>query len=420
MIRTHIERCHLPREEADALNRASGERYTQVLLFHWRTYRHTGHWLSQNGAEKWNDRATVGQPPRLHAHSVDAAQQGFSKACTTTRACRKAGLDTRYPYKRKKFRTTIWKKSGIRREGNTLLLSRAKGQPPIRITLPKHLRDVLDIREMRLVYDKAKRRYFWHIVVENGIQPKEAPGDNTVAGDLGDVHPAAVSDGRDTVVVTCRELRSQRQYTAKRLAELRQRQSKCTRGSRMGKRVQRRINRFLHQQQKRTRDIAHKVSREVVNTAVAIEASTIAIGDVRDVAKKGKLGKKRNQKISNWSHGKARQYITSKAEAEGIEIDVVSERSTSQTCPQCGCRHKPRGRRYVCGQCGFSGHRDGVGAVNILSMQQHGSPGHICPTGNTTYRIPHNVRVLRSPLDTGQVACGLDSRGEHTQEAAAL
>jgi len=120
MIRTYIERCHLPREEADALNRASGERYTQVAVFHWRTYRHTGHWLSQNGAEKWNDRATVGQPPRLHAHSVDAAQQGFYKACTTTRACRKAGLDTRYPYKRKKFRTTIWKKSGIRREGNTL------------------------------------------------------------------------------------------------------------------------------------------------------------------------------------------------------------------------------------------------------------------------------------------------------------
>jgi putative transposase len=414
MIRTHIEPCHVNRAEADALNRASGERYTQVAVFHWRTYRKHGHWLSQYGAEKWNDRANAEQPTLLHAHSVDAAQQGFYKACKTTRACRKAGLETRFPYRRKKFRTTIWKQTGIRREGDTLLLARARGQPSIRITLPEHLHDVLDIREVRLVYDKAKRRYFWHIVVENGTQPKEAPGTTTVAVDLGEVHPAAVSDGHDTVVVTCRELRSQRQYTAKRLAELRQRQSTCKRGSRMWKRLQRRINRFLYQQAKRTRDMEHNVSREVVNTAVAMEAGTIAIGDVRDAAEKVKLGKKSNQKISNWSHGKVRQYITYKAAAEGIQTELVDERYTSQTCPSCGCRHKPRGRVYTCGQCGFSGHRDGVGAVNILSVQQHGEPGRICPTGSTTYRIPYNVRVLRSPLDTGQVACG------QPQEAAAL
>jgi IS605 OrfB family transposase len=169
----------------------------------------------------------------------------------------------------------------------------------------------------------------------------------------------------------------------------------------------------LYQQAKRTRDMEHKVSREVVNTAVAMEAGTIAIGDVRDAADQVKLGKKSNQKISNWSHGKMRQYITYKAEAEGIQTELVNERYTSQTCPSCGCRHKPRGRVYTCGQCGFSGHRDGVGAVNILSVQQHGEPGQICPTGSTTYRIPVR-RVLRSPLDTGQVACG------QPQEAAPL
>ena len=409
MIRTHIEPCSLPRDEADALNRASGERYTQVLVFHWRTYRKKGHWLSQGGAEKWNDRLNADQPRLLHAHSVDAAQQGFSKACKTARECRKAGLETRYPYRRKKFRTTIWKQTGIRREGDTLLLARARGQPSIRITLPEHLRDVLDIREVRLVYDKAKRRYFWHLVVENGKQPNKAPGTNVVSVDLGEVHPAALSDGHDTVVITCRELRSQRQYTAKRLAELRQRQSRYKRTSRMWKRVQRRINRFLHQQAKRTRDMEHKISRAVVNGAVEMDAGTIAIGDVRDVADKGTLGKKGNQKVSNWSHGKLRAYITYKAEAEGIKTDLVDEAFTSQTCPSCGCRHKPRGRRYVCGQCGFRGHRDGVGAVNILSVHQHGAPGHICPTGTTTYRIPYNVRVLRSPLDPGAsgLGCGL-------------
>jgi putative transposase len=403
----------LNRAEADALNRASGERYTQVAVFHWRVYRKKGHWLSQNGAERWNDRANDGVPKLLHAHSIDAAQQGFYKAIKTARACRKDGLETRFPYKRKKYRTTIWKNSGIRRDGDMLLLARARGLSPIRVALPTHLRDVLAIREVRLVYDTSKRRYFWHIVVEDGKQPKEAPGTNVVAVDMGEVHPAAMSDGKDTVVITCRELRSQRQYTNKRLASLRQRQSRYKRGSRMGKRLQKRINRFLYQQAKRVRDMEHKVSREVVNTAVELEAGTIAIGDVRSVADKGKLGKKSNQKVSNWSHGKLRQYLTYKAESEGITTELVNERYTSQTCPSCGCRHKPRGRRYVCGQCGFSGHRDGVGAVNILSVQRYGVLGYITPTGSTTYRIPYNVRVLRSPLDTGHVAC-------ETQEAAPL
>ncbi|MCG8347044.1 MAG: transposase, partial [Chloroflexales bacterium] len=283
-----------------------------------------------------------------------------------------------------------------------------------RVPLPMHLRDVLAVREVRLVYNKSKRRYFWHIVVEDGKQPKDAPGTNVVVLDLGEVHPAAMSGGHDTVIITCRELRSQRQYTAKRLAVLRQQQSRCKCGSRMWKRLQKRINRFLSQQEERTRDMEHKISRTVINTAVEMEAGTIAIGDVQDVAAMGKLGKKSNQKVSNWSHGTLRQYITYKAEATGITTELVNERYTSQTCPQCRGRHKSRGRRYVCGRCGFSGHRDGVGAVNILSVQQHGEPGRICPTGTTMYRIPYNVRVLRSPPDTGHVACG------QPQEAAGL
>jgi putative transposase len=263
----------------------------------------------------------------------------------------------------------------------------------------------LEIREVRLVYDRSKRRYFWHLVGEDGQQPKLAPGPNVVAIDLGEVHPAAISNGQTTVVVTCRELRSQRQYTNKRLAELHARQAKGTRGSRLWKRLQKRISRFLYQQAKRTRDMEHKISREVVKVACEQQAGTMVIGDVRKVADKVKLGKKTNQKVSNWAHGKLRQYLTYKAAAEGIETKLVNEAYTSQTCPKCGERHKPRGRWYTCGQCGFSGHRDGVGAVNILSVYQSGQPGKITPTGNITYRLPFR-RLRRSPLDTGHVAYG--------------
>jgi hypothetical protein len=39
MIRTQIIRCRLPRDKADALNRASGQVYTGVLVAHWRVVR---------------------------------------------------------------------------------------------------------------------------------------------------------------------------------------------------------------------------------------------------------------------------------------------------------------------------------------------------------------------------------------------
>ena len=128
MIRTHIIECHLSRAEADALNQASGAIYTQTLITHYRVYRKRGrntrHWLSQFAAMRLNDYLTRDQAPLLHAHSKDAAQQAFYKACKAAQANR--ALGAHYPHKRKRRRTTIWKQSGIRRRGNSLLLSSNK------------------------------------------------------------------------------------------------------------------------------------------------------------------------------------------------------------------------------------------------------------------------------------------------------
>ena len=60
------------------------------MVEHYRVSRHTGNWLSPSGDEKLSDFITV--PTILHAHSRDAAQQG---------------LNTRYPHKRKLWRTTV-------------------------------------------------------------------------------------------------------------------------------------------------------------------------------------------------------------------------------------------------------------------------------------------------------------------------
>jgi len=77
------------------------------------------------------------------------------------------------------------------------------------------------------------------------------------------------------------------------------------------------------------RDMTHKISREIVNVAVDLEADTVVMGDIKDIADGVNFGKKNNQKISGWNHGKVRTYVTYKAEAAGIETVLQDEHYTS-------------------------------------------------------------------------------------------
>jgi IS605 OrfB family transposase len=259
VIRTHTIRCRIPREVADLLDLASGRIYTGVLVAHYRVWRRSDHWLSQWSAKRWDDyRATA----PMHAHSIDAAQEGFYKACVTTHALRKAGFpEANFPYHRKKFRTTIW--------------------------------------------------------------------------------------------ITCRQRRSESQGHAQRMANLQRALSRKVKGSKRYKRLVRAKVRMKAKHDRVMRDMEHKISQEIVNTAIAQQAGTIVIGDVRDIADRVDKGAKHNQKMSQWNHGKIRRYVQYKAAAEGIKVELVEEKYTTQTCPSCGHRHKPRGRQYECPSCGF-------------------------------------------------------------------
>ena len=409
MLRTVQVACTLPKALADALNAESGRIYTDMLVSHYRLYRKRDVWLSHENGERWED--LHGGPTTLHAHSRDAAQQGFYKACKTARVCRQLGLEVKYPYKRKCWRTTCWKQLGIRLRAGVLLLARARGLPPVEVTLPSNLLPLpaAAYLEARLVWDRAARHYTWHLVIEDGTKPAPAsPGNQTAAVDLGEIHPAAMTDGQETVIITCRALRANAQCTAKRLAELRTKQARKHKGSRRWRRLQRRKSRFLAKQKRRARDMEHKISRAVVSWARERQVGTLVIGDVRDVANGKRLRALSQQKIGLWSHGRQRAYITYKAAAAGIAVTLIEEAYTSQTCPGTlpdgtGCLqcYKPKGRIFRCPACGFTAHRDGVGCANLLSQHYTGEPGHVKPPPEK-YRYPYVGK--RSRLDTADLA----------------
>lgn len=412
MIRTHKILCKLNRSFADALNLASGGIYTGVLVAHWRVVRKKSVWLSEKAGTRLSDSIV---DAALHAHTIDAAQQGFYKACKTARAARKLDAKAQFPHWPKRFRTTIWKNTAIKIKcvsgvsgTGSLELSNGQGNPKITIALPTELRTALRYLEVRLVFDKRARCYWWHIVVEDGRQPRQTPGENTVSVDLGEVHPAVVGDETEATLVLCRERRHEVQGHAKRLASIRRAMSRKTRGSKRYKKFVRTKSRMKAQHNRVISDIEHKVSRAIVDTAIERAANTIVMGDLRDVADGVALGKLTNQKISGWNHGKIRKFVEYKAQAAGITVVLVDERYTTQTCPNCGQRHKPGGRVYCCPSCGFQSHRDVVGQINILSTFKHGAPGKI-PVPHTfpiKHRLPFDIRLKRRCLDTGRsVAC---------------
>jgi transposase len=105
-----------------------------------------------------------------------------------------------------------------------------------------------------------------------------------------------------------------------------------------------------------------------------------------------------------------------KSKALGISTSLVNEAYTTQTCPCCGELKKPSGRIYICKKCGFGGHRDVVGASNILSRRLLGELSRV-KASSTMYRHPYLIEK-RSHADTSArhscKALVQDTRARHS------
>jgi len=196
--------------------------------------------------------------------------------------------------------------------------------------------------EARLVYNRKTSRYEWHFVTDDGIEPIKRTEGASVAVDMGEIHPAVVTDGKTALVISARELRSTGQGLAKAISILDARKSTMKKGSLRYKRMSKAKAKARRVAHARQRDILHKVSRASGGLCGCVERQEIILGDVRDIADEINIGKHSNQKISLWPHGKLRQYIEYKALMQGMETLLENEAYTSQTCPCCGNRKKPK------------------------------------------------------------------------------
>lgn len=344
----------------DHLARAAGELYSRTVVAYWRILRKTGTgkngrkpvFLSQYGMER------ICISPDLHAHTSDAVVGNFYASIKSANARKKKGSkEAKYPRRRKRFFKITWKSAGIRLKKGQLILSNGKRNEPLVIPWAFDLPRQVEIGWKKTGGYELRATYV-------DVSPRPALGDGVAAVDQGELRTATVYDGEQTTLYSGRLIRSKSRYRAKNIARLDANISKTKRGSQRRKKLVRAKRRTVGNLDRQIQDILHKQTQHLVSTLHQRGVQTVVIGDIRDIRSSIKYGAKTNQKLHGWSFGRFRQMVTYKGARLGMQTVLIDEAYTSQTCPGCGERHKPRGRTYRCG-CGFVCDRDGVGAMNI-------------------------------------------------------
>lgn len=129
------------------------------------------------------------------------------------------------------------------------------------------------------------------------------------------------------------------------------------------------VKRINDKEQRIMRDIDHKLSHDIVETAVAHNVKVIKLEQLQNIRSTTRKSRKNNHSLHTWSFYRLAQFIEYKAKLAGISVEYVNPAYTSQTCPICGHVHHANDRNYIC-ECGFHIHRDILGAMNICNSTE--------------------------------------------------
>lgn len=134
-------------------------------------------------------------------------------------------------------------------------------------------------------------------------------------------------------------------------------------------------NKFYSQKRnrrsRRVQQFLHKISKDIVQKAIE-SRSMIVLEDIKGIRKlyrKGNgQGKRFRRRLNSWSFYELQRQVQYKAAWEGIPVQFVDPKRTSQFCPICGNRTQEdrlHSRKLWCTNCTRSMDRDVVAALNI-------------------------------------------------------
>ena len=295
----------------------------------------------------------------LHSQSIQMVCHAFLANIEATVELRKAGnLKMKYPWRDKRYYPLLWPAQAVAVTARHIILPMGRGRASI--VLPKPEGFVPGA--CKLVWNGSANEL--HVTVEVSA---EAVRDSKVVAtvDLGQIHQCAVTTSTGAaLIVSGRGQRSLKRLQSKMYGQIARLQSRCKKGSRRHKKLARARHKHAGRLERQVRDLAHKGTRAVADFCSSQDVGIVFIGDPHGVRKK-RNGRKHNQRMAQWEYGRDKNYLAQKLGRSGIASFTGSERGTSSRCPQCGHKHKPKGRVWSCKACGFKGHRDLVGSVNM-------------------------------------------------------
>ncbi len=362
--RTYIIHTCERTDELDAINELGGRIYSKTVSLVRKVQDRKDFWLSVGDAKKYLRCLEY----RCHAHSVQAIIDDYYGALRSFFSRRKKDPKARPPYKTRKYHTFTWRATGIGIQGDKMRLSMGKDKDAVLIPIAQVFRKVPV--EVSMIYNRKKRCFEFHATFQVNPTKHRPKKRSASAVDMGEIHPISAFDGRQAMIINGRFIRSIKQYRNKFLARINHKISRCKRGGHRWKALKAAKNRVLTKIKNQIKDAEHKITSFFVSACRVNKAQTIVLGDIKHIRQSIKYSKKSNQKLHQWSFGKISSMISYKAEQLGIEVKTESEKYTSQTCPSCKHKHKPSGRVYKCPKCGWTGHRDVVGASNIWTKYQ--------------------------------------------------
>jgi putative transposase len=361
--------------QCQTLRAEAGRLWTNLVTVHTQAREH-GQWLSARELEQ----ATKGGQYAMHSQSVQALCQKFAANVDTTterrrqEAAETGHVQTAYPHHPKVYQTVVWKDQALTvLPTGQLRLPMGGQRSPLLLPLPEEDQRA-NLRRAELTWRADHYELCLTLDIGAALSPPRVDGE--IAGvDLGEVHVAAVTTTRrHALVVSGRQLRACKQWRNKVHSVLQEKLSRCQPGSCRAKRLSRRKAKVSAKLYRQQRDLLHQAARKVVDFCQIEGVSRIAVGDVRDIQTGVSLGKKTNQKISQWPHGQFAGYVAEKAARLGIVVEWIDEAYSTKTCRVSGHVQpsSPRGRRFRCAGCGARVHRDVNGSANICSKAAHG------------------------------------------------
>jgi IS605 OrfB family transposase len=131
--------------------------------------------------------------------------------------------------------------------------------------------------------------------------------------------------------------------------------------------------------------ILHRVSREVVEYAAAIDTPVLVLEDLTHIRESMDYGEWMNRRLHGWGFAKLHAQIRYKAAERGIPVETVNPHDTSTECHACGeAGHRPEQATFRCSNadCWVSEYQADVNAA--LNIADRYSTGESQPRTSPT------------------------------------